>query len=121
MLGGMGIDFTDPDWDRRLMFAEAFNGNETEMTRGAVTYAKSINADFRSLHLQQKYQPVTSVNDLAKITAKVLVVVGDMDTDNGDSEVLSKAFKRGRLVMVPGDHNGTWKTKAFSAAILRFL
>ncbi|WP_047245113.1 alpha/beta fold hydrolase [Maribacter thermophilus] len=121
VLGGMGIDFTDPEWDRRLMFAEAFDGNETEMTRGAVTYAKSINADFRSLHLQQKYQPVTLVEDLVKVKVKVLVIVGDKDMDNGDSAALSKVFKRGRLVRVPGDHNGAWKTKEFSKKVLRFL
>lgn len=121
VLGGMGIDFTDPEWDRRLMFAEAFNGNITETTQGAVAYAKSINADFRSLHLQQKYQPVTSIKDLAQVKAKVLVVVGDKDMDNGDPEALSKVFKRARQVTVPGDHNGAWKTKEFSKKVLRFL
>tara|TARA_R110001592_G_scaffold52681_3_gene161610 strand:- start:514 stop:1128 length:615 start_codon:yes stop_codon:yes gene_type:complete len=60
VLGGMGIDFTNPQWDRRIMFAKAFDGDVNEETKGAVTYAKLIHADFRSLHLQQKYQPVTS-------------------------------------------------------------
>ena len=57
VLGGMGVDFTNPDWDRRIQFSNAFNGQTNEMTQGAVDYATSINADLRSLHLQQKFQP----------------------------------------------------------------
>ena len=60
VLGGMGIDFTNPNWDRRLLFADAFNGKTTDETKGAVAYAKSIKADLQALHLQQKHQPSTS-------------------------------------------------------------
>ena len=121
VLGGMGIDFTNPDWDRRIMFMEAFAGNTTEATVGAVDYAKSIGADLRSLHLQQKYQPVTSVEELASVKTKVLVIAGDKDLDNGNPERLKNAFKKSKLVIVPGDHNGTYKTEEFSEAILSFL
>lgn len=121
VLGGMGIDFTNPDWDRRIMFAKAFDGDINEETKGAVAYAKSINADLRSLHLQQKYQPVTIKKELSKIDTKVMVICGEEDSDNGDSNELSTSFKNGILKTVPGDHNGTYKTKEFSNAILQFL
>ncbi|MDP5062745.1 MAG: alpha/beta hydrolase [Maribacter sp.] len=121
VLGGMGIDFTNADWDRRIMFAKAFDGEINEETKGAVDYAKSIHADLRSLHLQQKYQPVTSISDLNKITINVLIICGDQDTDNGNSQELSDAFKNGILKIVPGDHNGTYKTVEFSFAALQFL
>lgn len=121
VLGGMGIDFTNPNWDRRIMFMEAFNGVITEETKGAVAYAKSIGADLRSLHLQQKYQPVTSVEELGALKAKILVIAGDKDLDNGNPELLHKAFNKSNLVIVPGDHNATYKTEAFSKAILSFL
>jgi len=121
VLGGMGIDFTNPNWDRRIMFMEAFSGVITEETKGAVAYAKSIGADLRSLHLQQKYQPVTSIEELALIKTKVLVIAGDNDLDNGNPELLHKAFNKSKLVIVPGDHNGTYKTAEFSKAILSFL
>ncbi|WP_324026737.1 alpha/beta fold hydrolase [Maribacter sp. BPC-D8] len=121
VLGGMGIDFTNADWDRRIMFAKAFDGDINEMTKGAVDYARSINADLRSLHLQQKFQPVTTISELNKIEIDVMVICGDEDNDNGNAEELSKAFKNGSLKRVPGDHNGTYKTVGFSLAVLQFL
>tara|TARA_R110000744_G_scaffold115350_3_gene215861 strand:- start:2661 stop:3449 length:789 start_codon:yes stop_codon:yes gene_type:complete len=121
VLGGMGIDFTNTNWDRRIMFAKAFDGDVNEITKGAVDYAKSINADLRSLHLQQKYQPVTSAADLNKIKIAVLVICGDEDSDNGSAEELRNALGNGKLNRVPGDHNGTYKTEDFSNSILKFL
>ncbi|RRQ48246.1 alpha/beta hydrolase [Maribacter algicola] len=121
VLGGMGIDFTNPNWARRLAFANAFNGEVSEITQGAVDYAKSIDADFRSLHLQQKYQPVTSKEELRKVQVKILVVAGDRDLDNGNPEALSNVFKRSKFAIVPGDHNSSWKTREFSDEILKFL
>lgn len=121
VLGGMGIDFTLPDWDRRIMFAAAFAGNTNEFTQGAVDYARSIHADLRSLHLQQKHQPVTSLKELAAIRKKVLVVAGDQDVDNGDPRELQSAIPKAKLKIVEGDHNGTYKTPDFSKAVLTFL
>ena len=121
VLGGMGIDFTQPNWDRKIMFRDAFNGKVTEETKGAVEYAKSIDADLKSLYLQQKYQSVTSKKALALVKAKVLVIAGDEDTDNGDPAELQKAIPKSKLKIVKGDHNGTYKTKPFSEAILSFL
>lgn len=121
VLGGMGIDFTNPDWSRRILFAEAFDGSVTEETKGAVDYAKSIDADLRSLHLQQKYQPVTTKKELSEIKKKVLVIAGDEDLDNGDPSKLQQALPKGKLRIVKGDHNGTYKTKAFSNTVLDFL
>lgn len=121
VLGGMGIDFTNADWDRRIMFAKAFDGDVNEMTKGAVEYAKSIHADLRSLHLQQKFQPVTPIGELNKIEIDVLVICGSQDSDNGNAEELSKTFKNGSLKRVPGDHNGTYMTVGFSLSVLQFL
>lgn len=121
ILGGMGIDFTNPSWDRRIMFKNAFNGVTTEETKGAVDYAKSIGADLKSLYLQQKHQSVTSKKSLSKIKTKVLIIAGDEDTDNGDPAELQRAIPKSKLKIVKGDHNGTYKTKAFSEAILSFL
>lgn len=121
VLGGMGIDFTNPNWDRRIMFRNAFNGIVTEETKEAVDYAKSIGADLKSLYLQQKHQSVTSKKSLSKVKIKVLVIAGDKDIDNGDPVELQKAIPKGKLKIVKGEHNGTYKTKAFSEAILSFL
>ena len=122
VLGGMGIDFTDANWDRKKAFADAFNGMVTNETRGAVNYAKSIGADFRSLYLQQKYQPVTTKEALSLLMVpKVLVVAGDQDTDNGNPQELQKAIPQAQLLLVPGDHNTTYREVAFSKAVMDFI
>lgn len=121
VLGGIGLDFTIENWDRRLMFAQAFDGNIVPETEGAVNYAKSINADLRSLHLQQKYQACPSVEELSKIKAKILVIAGDLDTDNGNPLELQQVIPRSEIAIVKGGHNETAKTEGFSKAIMQFL
>lgn len=121
VVGGMGIDFINPNWHRRIIFRDAFNGKVTEETKDAVAYAKSIGADLKCLYLQQKHQSVTSKRQLQVIKAKVLVIAGDQDKDNGDPAALSKAIPKSKLKIVSGDHNGTYKTDAFSKAIISFL
>ena len=41
VFGGMGLDFTNPDWERRIAFADAFSGRTepNTMTKGAIKYA----------------------------------------------------------------------------------
>ncbi|MUH36408.1 alpha/beta fold hydrolase [Zobellia amurskyensis] len=121
VLGGMGIDFTNYRWPRKLKFMQAFNGKVTDETKEAVEYAKSVHADFRSLYLQQRFQPYTKKSHLAYVQAKVLVVAGNEDLDNGSPEKLHEAIPKSEFVLVDGNHNETYKTKAFSEAVVSFL
>ncbi len=123
VIGGMGLDFTDPDWPRRIQFADAFSGEValTPETEGAVNYAKSINADLRSLHLQQKHQPSTSPDALREVSIPIMVLVGNDDKDNGDPGDLERLFPNGRLNIIPGDHNTTYRKAIFGAAVMAFL
>ncbi len=123
VLGGMGLDFTNPDWDRRIMFQKAFTGQEplNEHTRGAVNYAKSIGADLHILGLLQQFQPVTSIDELYTIKAKVLVIAGDQDTDNGNPKELQTHITGAKLSIIQGDHNNTYKSQLFSDEIISFL
>ena len=123
IIGGMGADFTDPNWDRRIAFADAFSGRAepTELTRGAVTYAKSIDANLKILGFLQDYQPVSSATELGAIRIPILIVCGDEDLDNGSPEALQKMIPQSRLTLVKGDHNNTYKQTNFAAAVLAFL
>lgn len=121
VLGGMGVDFTNPEWDRRILFMNAFNGKTTEETQGAVDYATSIGVNHKILHLLQKYQPVTSLAELKEISAAILVIAGDKDLDNGNPSDLKNEIPNSQLHIVPGDHNGTYKTQSFSTKIIQFL
>ncbi|WP_421871130.1 alpha/beta fold hydrolase [Marinoscillum sp.] len=123
VIGGMGIDFSNPEWDRRIMFAEAFGGRAplNEITEGAVSYAKSVGADLEILSLLQTYQPVTSKAELGQIDTSVLVIAGDQDTDNGDPAALHQALPNSQLVIVPGDHNTTYRTEPFAQEVLKYF
>ncbi len=123
VIGGMGKDFTDPNWSRRIMFEKAFSGKEppNEMTKGAIDYAKSIDADIKILGLLQEFQPVTSVQELSQIKAKVLVISGDQDKDNGDPKELADLIPGAQFNLVPGDHNGTKNTQEFADEVISFL
>ena len=123
VLGGMGVDFTIADWSRRIMFQKAFSGEEkpNEITEGAIDYAKSIGADLNILGYLQEFQPVTSIEELNKIKSSVLVLAGDMDKDNGDPKDLAQQIPGAILKIVPGGHNETKNTKAFSEEVILFL
>ena len=123
VLGGMGLDFTNPDWSRRIMFQKAFSGEEppNETTEGAIKYAKSIGADLKVLGYLQEFQPVTSVDQLKTIKAKVLVIAGDQDKDNGEPKELAKNIPGALLKIVPGGHNETKNTVLFSDEVVSFL
>lgn len=123
VFGGMGIDFTNPNWGRRIAFADAFSGRKptNKMTKGAVLYAKSIQADLKILGFLQDYQPVTPIEDLNKITIQTLVICGDQDLDNGDPDELQKALPKSTLVIVEGDHNNAYKQENFAQEVITFL
>ncbi|MEL6650516.1 MAG: alpha/beta hydrolase, partial [Bacteroidota bacterium] len=123
VLGGMGIDFIKPDWDRRIAFADAFSGRAelSELTRGAVEYAQSIDADLKVLGMLQDYQPVCSPEELQTIQIPVLVICGDQDVDNGDPQALQEALPNASLQIVEGDHNHTHQQENFAKAVTAFF
>lgn len=123
VIGGMGLDFSDPNWDRRIMFAKAFGGEAplNDITEGAVNYAKSIGADAKVLSLLQHHQPVTTIEELNKIETKILVLAGSEDKDNGEPSDLQKELSNSTLKIISGDHNNTYKGEAFSNAVIDFL
>lgn len=123
VIGGMGFDFTNPEWEIPGAFAEAFSGRAelTDMTRGAVEYATSINRDLTSLALQQEYQPVTTPAELSTISIPVMILRGDQDKSNGDPHLLQAAIKDAKLTIIEGDHNNTYKQENFAAEVISFL
>ncbi len=123
VLGGMGAHFTNPDWPRRVAFANAFLGKAPPqpMTAGAMQFARSIGADTLALGYMQEAQPVTSPRELRAVKQPVLVISGDQDSDNGPATELAAMLGNATLATVPGDHNGTLRTEAFAAKVLQFL
>ncbi len=122
VMGGISVDFSDPNWYRRKNFYEALTkpGSHPEL-QSAVDYAKKSGADTLVLARLQEFQPVTTRAELARIRVPVLVVNGDQDHDNGDPQTLGDAVPGSRLVKVPGDHGGAMRTPEFAKAVVEFL
>ncbi|WP_420149988.1 alpha/beta fold hydrolase [Spirosoma sp.] len=122
VMGGISVDFSDPNWIRRKNFFEALTkpGSHPEL-QPAIDYAQKSGADMIVLARLQEFQPVTSRAELAQIKIPVLVVNGDQDKDNGDPQTLVDAIPGSRLVLVPGDHGGAMRTEEFAKAVVGFL
>ena len=121
VLGGMGSDFTNPQWPRRIMFYHALMGDSVPELKGMVDYVKSQKLDQQALAYLQRAQPSTSKEELAKIKEPVLVISGSEDEDNGSASELAKLLPHSTFVTVPGDHNHASATADFSKQVLHFF
>jgi len=121
VMGGMGTDFTNPEWPRRKLFYRALAGDTVAELAPMVSYVKKSGLDQQALALLQKEQPSTPIDVLKKVQQPILVICGSEDSDNGSAEKLSKVFTHGVFKATPGDHNNASRTPEFSAAVIQFL
>ncbi|MEP7269001.1 MAG: alpha/beta hydrolase [Saprospiraceae bacterium] len=122
ILGGMGSDFTNPEWPRKVLFYHTLAGDTiVESLTPMIKRIESQGLDRIALSLMQKEQPSTSALTLGKLINKVLVISGNEDFENGSSKELAEMIPRCTYVNVPGKHGGTSNTKAFSNEVLTFL
>ncbi|RYG02214.1 MAG: alpha/beta fold hydrolase [Chitinophagaceae bacterium] len=121
VIGGMGTDFTNPDWPRRIMFYRALSGDSIAELAGVVKYIKDSKLDQQALAMMQKEQPSTPQSVLAKFKQPILVVVGDADEDKAKAKDLAAIFPNAQYVIVPGDHGGAMRSKEFAAEVISFL
>jgi pimeloyl-ACP methyl ester carboxylesterase len=121
VMGGMGADFTNPEWPRRIMFYKALMGEPVKELEAMVKNVKSAGLDQLALAYLQKEQPSTSIEELGAVKQAVLVICGDKDSDNGSSEELVKLIPHAIHANVPGDHGGAVRTVEFSEAVISFL
>lgn len=121
VIGGMGADFTDPQWSRRIGFYNALMNDTIKGYDGFREYIAGKGLDPLVLACQQKEQPSTSKEELATITQPALVICGNEDHDNGKGSELQKLIPNSQFVEVPGNHNNTAYTAAFTREVLLFL
>jgi pimeloyl-ACP methyl ester carboxylesterase len=121
VLGGMGAEFTNPEWPRRILFYHALMGENVPELKGMVEYVQKSGLDQLALAYQQKEQPSTSAKNLSKIKKPVLVICGIEDRDNGSGTDLAKLIPGSIFKEVPGNHNSASGTKAFSDTVITFL
>jgi pimeloyl-ACP methyl ester carboxylesterase len=121
VMGGMGADFTNPMWPRRIGIYEALM---YDSVKGYDDFRKRIvsaGLDRLALAYQQKEQPSTSKEELAKIRQRVLIICGSQDEDNGKAQDLQQLIPGSLFVTVPGNHGSAAGTKEFANEVLSFL
>jgi pimeloyl-ACP methyl ester carboxylesterase len=121
VMGGMGADFTDPLWPRRINFYNALMHDTVPGYESFRKYITSQKLDPLTLAYQQKEQPSTSKEELAKIKIPVLIICGDADEDNGRAAELQQMIPNSKFVTVPGNHNAAGSTPIFANQVVTFL
>jgi pimeloyl-ACP methyl ester carboxylesterase len=121
VIGGMGADFTNPLWPRRIGFYNALMNDTIKGYEGFRTYIAGKGLNPRVLACQQKEQPSTSKEKLAKLKQKVLIICGNEDSDNGKGLDLQKLIPDSKFVEIKGNHNTSAYTSEFAEQILYFL
>ena len=121
VIGGMGSDFTNPQWPRRILFYHALRGDSVPELKAMVENVKKQGLDPMILAYLQRSQPSTSREQLATIKKPVLVICGDHDDDNGSAKHLASLIPVATFVTTPGVHNNASQTKEFSSAVISFL
>lgn len=121
VMGGMGTDFTNPDWPRRIMFYHALRGDDIPELKPVIENIKKQNLDQVALMWMQRYQPSTGIKTLNKVKQPILVICGDKDSDNGSASDLAKVFKHCSFELVPGNHGSAYHTNEFSGKVISFL
>lgn len=122
VMGGMGADYTNPEWPRRIHAYKALMGDTTiHDVDDMMTWINKNKFDNLALAYQQKHQPTTSAKELAKVKIPVLLIDGTEDTTNGDVHDLQKLILGSTFVSVPGNHNSAGNSIQFATVILDFF
>jgi pimeloyl-ACP methyl ester carboxylesterase len=121
VIGGMGADFTNPLWPRRIGFYNALMNDTIKGYEEFRKYIAKKGLNPLVLACQQKEQPSTSKEQLAGLKLPVLIICGDQDADNGKGSDLQLLIPNSTFVEVSGNHNSTSRTEEFAEKIMLFL
>src|SRR3954451_20489329 len=121
VIGGIGEQFTNPEWPRRIQFYHALAADTVAALHDMVSNAKKNGLDIQALAYQQKEQPSTSAAELSKVHIPVAVICGDKDSAKGNGATLAAMIPGALFMTVPGEHNTAWLTKEFAEKVIGFL
>ena len=126
VLGGMGADFTNPEWPRRVAAYRLLAGLPQDSAAaapvaGMLVAVEQRGLDRKVLALMQQAQPSTSRAELGRVRQPVLVIAGDQDRDNGDAVELARLMPHATSVTVPGDHGSVIRSVPFADHVVEFI
>jgi len=118
-LGGVDTRVLPNDVLAEALLAEAPESLPPEVA-GMRAFAETVGADLPSLAAQARAVHTGGV-ELARISARTLVIAGDQDPLAARPEVLADAIPDARLVLVAGDHSIVGSSLDFRTAVADFL
>ena len=127
VLGGLGIHLVDrvglPPTIADALLASSLDQVTDPMGRLFRRFAEANKGDLQALAACIRgSRQVLRPDELARITAPVLVAVGTRDEVAGDPHRLAALLPNGAALDIPGrDHNLAVGDKVFKEAVLRFL
>ena len=121
VIGGMGADFTNPDWPRRVGFYQALMHDTIPGYEDFRKYIARKGLNPLVLAAQQKEQPSTSEEALANLNLPVLIICGREDQDNGKGTDLQALIPGSKFTEVPGTHNTARNSPEFAHEVVNFL
>lgn len=121
VIGGMGADFTNPQWPRRIGIYKALMFDSIGEHDNFKKNIESRGLDRIALAYQQKWQPSTSAAELTKVKQRVLIINGDQDADNGQGRELQQLIPNSTFKEVPGNHGSALGTVQFAELVITFL
>lgn len=121
VIGGMGADFTNPQWPRRIAFYNALMHDTIPGFEDFRKYIAGKGLNPLVLAAQQKEQPSTSKEALATLKIPILIICGEEDSDNGSGRELQKMIPEASFAEVPGTHNTASATPEFALRVIEFL
>jgi len=125
VLAGMGLGGLAGWSHRKRFFLEAIAAFDTAK-RGdphwlAIQFMKTMKVDRVAAALLLETFADTAPTDLEALTMPVLVVCGDLDSDNGSAAELAAVLPDATLVTTPGTHMSSVTHREMGHAIAEFL
>jgi pimeloyl-ACP methyl ester carboxylesterase len=128
VLGGMGLAFTDPNWQLPRQAYRALMGGSEPQLDWLIKRVKDAGLDPKIQAYIQLGQPSASAAELSAVKRPVLVICGAQDdscnkhdASAGSAQELASLIPGARTVVLPGDHKDVWLSQDLASNIIAFL
>ena len=128
VLGGMGLAFTNPNWQLPRQAYRALMGGSEPQLDWLIKRVKDVGLDPKIQAYIQLGQPSVSAAELSAVKRPVLVICGSQDdscnshdASGGSAQELAGLLSHAVFVSVPGNHKDVWLGHDLASNIVAFL